>query len=76
MNQEITDKEFLVKTGTLISAKRRLLNMKEVTLCTSSGISQAQLSRIENGNYHGLQATILNRLLHHLKIPWSDLSAP
>ena len=73
MNHEINDHDFLANTGILIAAGRRILNIKEVTRCTATGISQSQLSRIENGNYPGLQAIILNRLLHHLKIPWSDL---
>ena len=71
-----TDNEFLEKTGSIIAARRQLMKIKSITLCRAVDISQSQLSRIENGQYAGLHATILNRLLTYLKIPWSDLPPP
>jgi transcriptional regulator with XRE-family HTH domain len=70
------DREFLLQFGRLIAAKRSLLGMKEAHVCKTVGISQSQLSGIENGSYHGLKGSLINRLLSVLQIAWAELPAP
>ena len=76
MLHDTMDSEFLLKMGTLIATKRRLLRIKEVDLAKTADISQAALSNIENGNCPGPKLIIINRLFHYLKISWSELPPP
>ena len=76
MPDENYDQQFLTSLGAIIAAKRHLTGKKETEVAKAVSISQAELSRIENGRYDSLKATTLNRLLKYLQISWNELPPP
>jgi transcriptional regulator with XRE-family HTH domain len=67
------NREHLQKAGEKLAAARRARGEKGATVAAATGISQGEISRIENGHYEGLKVTTLLKLCKYLGIPPEEI---
>ena len=70
------NEQYLIEIGRRIADARHAKGEKAETLAQVVGLSQATISRIENGTYTGLKATTIRQIAEYLNIPLSDIYPP
>ena len=65
--------EWMAHAGKKLYDFRRARNEKMVTVAKNIGISQATLSKIENGKYAALNFTLLSRLVYYYNSTLTEL---
>lgn len=68
--------DYLRLLGKRIRTKRLMLEMKQDTLAKAIGITQVEISLIENGKYCCLKHTTILDINTVLQIPSGDLFTP
>ena len=70
---ENNEKEFLQQVGEKLAMRRKQINMKEETMASNTGLSQATISKIECGRNEGVKLTTIRKMMGQLKMNWSEL---
>lgn len=76
MNHTTPKSESLQRLGEKLAAARKARGEKGATVAAAIGVSQAEISRIENGNYEGLKVTTLLKLCKYLEVSPEEILSP
>lgn len=76
MNQSNINHELLLTIGAKLAIARSERGEKATTVAAAIGVSQSEISRIENGSYEGLKITTLYKLCEYLQVNLTDIIPP